>query len=405
LGCKQNQFDTESLRQLLQDHHHIVHYPQEADWFILNTCAVTQRALAKARGEIRTLKRRYPELKIIALGCGVKYQPHNFSAADSLSLAPLDLDPYVNLDPDRNPTAPHGLLPQGRSRALQRIQSGCEEACSYCIVPLLRGRSRSVSLTECVKAVASLRREGVAEIILTGTNIACWGYDLPGRPSLQMLLQSLLNEAGSSVRFRLSSLEPGTITPDFLEWCAEEPGICDHFHFAFQSGSSRVLSLMQRPPIAPELTAYLRDLKRRRPDFCLGSDFIVGFPGESADDFENTIRWIQSIPLDYLHVFPFSPRAGTRAYELSGRTDQTLSMIRARRLNALNVELRNAFIKSNIGTTQNMVGINNNNTNVFRALSSNYLTISLPHSLVEPIPENRKFRLKLEGDHRIQLQK
>ncbi len=405
LGCKQNQFDTESLLKLLQDHHHTVHHPKEADWFILNTCAVTQRALAKARGEIRALKRGYPDLKIIALGCGVKYQPHNFSDADSLSLEPLGLDAEERMDPCRNPIPPHCLLPYGKSRALLRIQTGCDEDCAYCIVPLLRGRSRSVPLSECVDAVASLRGSGVSEIILTGTNIASWGDDLPERPGLQALLQSLLNAAGPDIRFRLSSLEPKMISPDFLDWCSKESGICDHFHFAFQSGSPHVLSRMRRPPISRELIAYLKDLKKRRPDFCLGSDFIVGFPGESQEDFEETVRLIQSIPLDYLHIFPFSPREGTRAYELADRLNPNIKIERARRLSELNVELKNAFIKWNIGTIQNMISISTNNTNAVRALSSNYLTISLPRFIMESNLRNFNFKLKLERDHRIQLQK
>ena len=405
LGCKQNQFDTEALRKLLQNHHHTVRHPKEADWFILNTCAVTQRALAKARGEVRALKRRYPALKIIALGCGVKYQPHNFSEADSLNLEPLGLGEESRVNPDRDPGPPHGLLPLGKSRALLRIQSGCNETCAYCVVPLLRGRSRSVPLNECVDAVASLQGTDVSEISLTGTNIACWGNDLPGRPGLQMLVEALLVAAGPAVRLRLSSLEPGSITPDFLDWCAKEPGVCDHFHFAFQSGSPRVLSCMRRPTISREIIAYLKDLKKRRPDFCLGSDFIVGFPGERADDIEETIRWIRSIPLDYLHVFPFSPREGTRAYELSDRMDLNLRIAGVRLFSELNVELKNAFIKSNIGTIQNMVIITKNNMNRLRALSSNYLTISLPLSTFAPNPENRNFKLKIEGDHSIQLQK
>lgn len=383
LGCKQNQFDTELLRlNLLQNGFEEASVDQGADWLLLNTCAVTERAMAKARGEINRWRRLSPRLKIVACGCGVRYRPENYNKADYLMDWPFliaedaaggSYSRSVGIDL----ASPHGLIPAGRTRALLRIQSGCDQGCSYCIVPKLRGPSTSVPLKECSLALSNLVDQGAEEIVLTGTNIVLWGRDLPGRPTLQDLLTKLTDNIGSA-RLRLSSLEPQFVTRKFIEWCANQPQICQHFHFAVQSGSDRVLDLMNRGRLDSDLWRCLQDLRRRRPEFSVGADVMTGFPGETEGDFRDTLELIESIPFTYLHVFPFSERPGTTATRLSDSVPVPERLKRAKNLRKLDSYLRRGFAEVNAGTRQDMVMIRRNSDDRREGLTSNYLKVFFP---------------------------
>lgn len=257
---------------------------------------------------------------------------------------------------------------------------GCDEDCAFCVVPQLRGPSRSLPLADGLRALQDLVREGAPEIILTGTNIALWGRDLPGRPQLLDLLKALVSQVGSA-RLRLSSLEAPLITPHFLEWCVSEPRICRHFHFAFQSGSPKVLELMRRSDHSTPLTYYLNDLAQRRPDVCLGADLIAGLPGETERDFWMTIEFVQSVPLSYLHVFPFSQRAGTQAASMPASVPVGERLRRAMLLREMNAEFKNNFISRNLGINQEVIGMEKGPAAPRTGLTSNYLRLSFSGGL------------------------
>lgn len=377
LGCKQNQFDTEALRQRL--HEQGIAEPlrvEEADWLILNTCAVTHKAIARARREINRLRRINPHARIVALGCGVQYSSDDFNAADFQASLPFDPFPRAACEPEKELAPPHGVIPKGRSRGFLRVQTGCDESCAFCIVPHLRGPSRSVPVVDCLRALRELLERDAPEIVLTGTNIALWGRDLPGKPALLDLLRELVSQIGSA-RLRLSSLEPPLISPDFLEWCLNEPRICRHFHFAFQSGSPEVLNRMGRSELSRDFIAYLKSLARYHPDVCLGADFIVGFPGENEQDFADTQQFSRCVPLSYLHVFPYSERSGTTAPSLAGRVGIRQRLERARMLQQLNAELKRAFVARNLGTVQEVVSLSSGAKKQNEGLTSNYLRLYL----------------------------
>jgi threonylcarbamoyladenosine tRNA methylthiotransferase MtaB len=391
LGCKQNQFDSQALRRYLKDRGlRLTGRPEEADWIIITTCAVTERALAKARGDVHRLRRLNPQAKIIVLGCAARYAPEAFAAegcitAGDPALAELRLfDIGVELSP------PHGFIPEGKTRGLLRVQSGCDQTCAYCIVPSLRGPSRSVPLEDLLETLDGLIAENAPEIVLTGTNIALWGRDLPGSPGLADLMAALANRAGK-VRLRLSSLEPHLVEPDFLAWCLDQSNVCRHFHFAFQTGSRRVLGLMQRSEPSGGLIEYLRDLTRRDPSVCLGADVIAGFPGETESDFQESLEWIQSIPLSYLHVFPYSERVGTKAASLDGNVSIRERLRRSALLRRLSAELKERFIRSNRDVIQDVIFIGTGNASKIEGLSSNYLRIIF-HKTVYPKPIDKKDR-------------
>jgi len=388
LGCKQNQFDSQSLRvRLLELGFREARKLESARWIIVNTCAVTNRAIAKARGEISRLRRLNPDAEIIAVGCGVRYQPEHFSAADYVDTFP----PALRLkgdDGEKNEIgadlpSPHGLIPAGRSRAMLRIQNGCDQFCSYCIVPHLRGRSRSVPAEDCIAALRELLAGGIAEIVLTGTNIALWGRDLPGSPTLIDLLKSLVVEAGDS-RIRLSTLEPQLISPDFIAWCVSQPQICRHFHLAVQSGSPRILTRMQRGEGPSDLYGFLRDLKCSRPEISIGADVIAGFPGETQADFGLTLNLIESIPFDYLHVFPFSERPGTKAANLGDRVPVSERLKRAKVLRERDKLQRESFIEINADKSQDVVILERNRFGHREGLTSNYRHVTFNDDFQPP---------------------
>ncbi len=377
LGCKQNQFDTESLRRrLLAAGLRQVSSAEGADWFILNTCAVTEKALAKARGEINHVRRLQPRAKIVSLGCGARYQPRNLEAQERPIGDPFAglISPSLQVGLDLCP--PHGLIPVRRSRGLLRIQSGCNQACTFCIVPQVRGPSQSVPLEGCLQALKELLQQDAPEIVLTGTNVASWGQDIPGSPTLWDLLKMLVPTLGSC-RLRLSSLEPHLISPEFLEWCLAQPQICRHFHFAFQSGSARLLQAMRREHLSGEFQKYIRELSSRQPDLCLGADIIVGFPGESDREFAETCRWVNDMQLSYLHVFPFSERIGTKAAALPGQVNDGDRQKRAAYLREMGQALKGTFIKRNEGISQEVIKIRSINSAEFEGLTSNYLRVTI----------------------------
>ncbi len=411
LGCKQNQFDTSALRHALLSRGEVAEKEAaQADVLYLNTCAVTQRAIAKARGMISHMRRLQPQLQVIAWGCGVAYQPDNFTSLDGCVRGvnhPADCPYNPSLDAKigvatvvrGDLTPPHGLIPQGKTRALLRIQSGCHRQCAYCIVPSLRGAPLSVPLQDCVTSLRELVNQGAPEIVLTGTNITLWGVDLPGQPTLLDLLKALVSQVGPA-RLRLSSLEPEGITPAFLEWCLQQPNLCRHFHFAFQSGASEVLYRMQRERTAPELYAYLRNLSRQHPEVCLGSDLVVGFPGESESDFAATVAWVQSIPLNYLHIFPFSEREGTAAAHLNRAVPLAQRRRRAYHLRQLNAVLKKDFVIRNLSQIQDVIAISSPQLSTEQGLTSNYLRLQ---NIGTDRGNLQRFKMMLQAAHSATL--
>ena len=386
LGCKQNQFDTQSLRaQVLSNGFFLASQSGQADWYILNTCAVTERAMAKARGEINRLRRRNKKVRIVALGCGVAQHPDNFAQADFVGVIPPEFSLKSKVSPAADLRPPHGLIPAGRSRALLRIQSGCDQFCAFCVVPHLRGSPRSVPLEECLQALRNVLDQGAAEIVLTGTNIALWGRDLPDTPTLIDLLTALIANLGDA-RLRLSSLEPQLISPQFFQWCLSQPQICRHFHLAIQSGSRSVLDRMARGTSPMGFYESLAALAHRHPDVAWGADVIAGLPGETQADFEETRKLVESIPLSYLHVFPYSERRGTRAAERFDRIPIPERLHRARILRQIDADLRKRFRQTNAGRDQDIVTIGGNGSGHRSGLTSNYLRVAFAPGFAPPGP-------------------
>ncbi|HEX7343859.1 MAG TPA: radical SAM protein [bacterium] len=375
-GCKQNQFDSELLRRRFLDSGSVLAASLElAESIVLNTCAVTQKAISKARGEIGRLRRMNPRARISAVGCGVRYHREAFDGADDFAELSLPGSESIRCEPERELRGPHGVIPVGKTRGFLRIQSGCDEECAYCIVPRLRGPSRSVSITDCLTAQQELLSQGALEIVLTGTNIALWGRDLPGRPALLDLLKSLVAQIGPA-RLRLSSLEAPLLAPEFLDWCLQEPKICRHFHIALQSASPRVLEKMNRDALSESAAVYLKTIANDYPDVCIGADIIAGLPCETESDFSQTLDWIRNVPLSYLHVFPYSEREGTKAAGMGSFVALLERRRRAAAFRQLGVQLKNEFIFRNQNHLGGVVELGRNRAGRLQGLASNYLHVT-----------------------------
>jgi threonylcarbamoyladenosine tRNA methylthiotransferase MtaB len=370
-GCKLNQFETEALASSFLAHGFvIVPADQEADAYVINTCTVTSRADHKARSMIRGIAREHPGTPLIVTGCSAQTESEALSAlacnivvvpqSEKSRLLELPLALLRSLDagkePGANPRAlldtesaadPFAFAPTDYSfhtRAFLKIQDGCDCRCAYCRVPLARGRSVSLELREVLGRAAALESRGRREIVLTGVNISAWragGTGLPG------LLRELLRST-SRARIRLTSLEPESLTSELVEVLAE-PRICPHFHIPVQSGSDGVLVRMGRRYLSDRVSDGVQRLREARGDPFIAGDFIVGFPGETQEDFQRTRGMVQRLEFAALHVFPFSSRPGTAAASMKPVVPERIRRERARELSALAEELSASYARRWVG--------------------------------------------------------
>lgn len=327
IGCKLNRHETNDIeRQFAERGWRPVAFGEPADVVVVNTCTVTAQSDSRCRAALRKARRESPTATVIAAGCFAQAQPRALAGMPEVDLVLGNREKeliFDHLDDDGRPLSQRvaaavltpGTKPafalvtafSGQTRAFVKIQDGCDAGCAYCIVPLARGPNRSLPTDVVLDHVTRLVAAGYREIVLTGVHLGTWGRDLEPRQTLARLLGRLVALPGLE-RLRLSSIEPTEFTPELLDLLAASPAICPHLHIPLQSGSATVLRSMRRPS-GPEVFARVVErLARTLPDPGLGADVIAGFPGEREADFEETVGVTRSLPLTYLHVFPFSPR-------------------------------------------------------------------------------------------------
>ena len=322
LGCKVNLADISSLVSCLpSDRFIIVRDPREATLAVLNTCTVTHKADSDVRKILGGLQRDYPQLPVIVTGCGAATEGFELSRFSNVRGVMAFGDREALLEaiggtcftPAQTQTSPYHRL--GRQRAIVKLQDGCNTRCTYCVVPLVRGPERSVPYNEVCDQIRFLLDAGHREIVLSGIHLGRYGRDLTPSITLINLLQwiSHLPGLGASFRIRLSSIEPMELTRELVAQLAEMPGVCPHFHVPLQSGDDEVLARMGRPYRSREYIEIIDQLAKHFPDAAIGTDVMVGFPGETPTAARNTLRVVRLLPLTYLHVFTFSARKGTRA--------------------------------------------------------------------------------------------
>jgi threonylcarbamoyladenosine tRNA methylthiotransferase MtaB len=361
LGCKVNQYESQQIRQaLLNSDYTEASDNEHADLTIVNTCTVTHRSDSDAR---KLLRKALCSDKIVATGCLAATRPEVMkSISEKIIVATKD-----NIEKIINASLPNTISCfSGRARAFIKIQDGCSNFCTFCIVPFARGCPSSRPANEIVDEVNALFKNGCNEIVLCGINLGL--YD----GGFSSILKLLLKETDIP-RIRISSIEPWTVKPDIMELFSE-PRICDHLHLPLQSGSRKILAEMGRPYDPSFFDSLIRDILTVRPEAAIGTDIMAGFPGESVNDFNEGFNFLGSLPLAYMHVFPFSKRPGTKAAGFSNQVDEAEKKRRAKLLRRLSEEKRTEFIQGNVGYVRNVL-VTDSENGVCRGISSNYITV------------------------------
>ena len=405
LGCKVNQYESDGFAgQLERMGFQRVEKNMPADICIINTCAVTSKAGMQSRGVTRRLIREHPDALIIVTGCHAQTDPEQFEKIDGVDHIVCHQDKplirrllddtgsgTVNLDfrkPEFKKGGPFIGFDQpvaGKmTRAYLKIQDGCNQFCSYCIIPYARGRSVSMPQDKVLSHVSGLSQKGFSEIILTGIHTGLYGQDLKPASSLTHLVQHL-DEMRIVDRIRISSIEPNEITDGLIEMAGFGHILCDHFHIPLQAGDNEVLQLMKRPYSVEQFTQVIHKIHDALPFCGIGLDIIVGFPGETQTAFENTLKLVESLPVSYLHVFPFSPRQGTKAWHFKSQIPTAVAGQRAAIMRELGTLKQKEFIRANLGRT--LEGVvqhqRDRDTGMLKAVTSNYLTIQIDEKSLE----------------------
>jgi MiaB/RimO family radical SAM methylthiotransferase len=348
LGCKINQYETQSLIEARElDGWVYQNEPADCQAIIINSCAVTARAVRDTRKAARQAAAANPEAEIIVTGCAVQAFEAEFSSMPEVSRAVLQKDKFTLSRENKNLDL--RISDYFRARAPVRVQDGCSHRCTYCIVPLTRGKPISRSPEDCLQEIVRLFSAGIREISLCGINLSQYGRDLDPEIDFWELVNFLRDrvqkEWSGRARFRLSSLEPSELTPkalDTIKRCSDM--LCPHLHISLQSGSPRILRKMNRGQYHPDqLFDFIRGLKAIWPVFGLGADILLGFPGEDRELYAQTRSVVDRLPLTYAHIFPFSPRPGTPAAKFSGQVDPGETKKRCRELKQITEEKKKAF--------------------------------------------------------------
>ncbi|MCE5335438.1 MAG: tRNA (N(6)-L-threonylcarbamoyladenosine(37)-C(2))-methylthiotransferase MtaB [Desulfobacteraceae bacterium] len=399
LGCKVNQYETSYFLQVLRSKgYECVSFRDRADVYIVHSCAVTAKAGYQTRQLLRRAFRLNPDALIVVAGCYAQMDasriarerlathilgnPGKFDLLHWLD-RPGTLDsPCIATEGATRPHPEFELLPvsrmhTGRTRATLKIQDGCNDFCSYCVVPYVRGRCRSLAAEEVLSQVEGLAGAGYREIVLTGIHLGQWGRDLEREPDLCGLLK-MMDSRIHPPRLRLSSLEPVEIRPDLLDAIQSRPWICRHFHIPLQSGDAEILRRMRRPYDPDRYAELIFRIHASLPDAAIGADVMAGFPGETPEQFDNTCRLIEGLPLSYLHVFPFSPRPGTLAATFSDPVQGHELKRRTGILQEIGKRKKRAFRERFIGRSMEVLLETQIQPCLWEGLSENYIPVSVP---------------------------
>ena len=369
LGCKVNQYETQAIEALLVSRGHKPCVEGEiADAVIVNTCAVTAEAGRKSRQAIHRLREENPGAVAAVLGCYSQLSPDAvqklgadivYGTADRLKLidavekavATGEGEKALDKPFERRvfEELPAGAV-SGHTRALLKIQDGCVNFCSYCIIPYTRGRVRSLPMEAAVRQAAELDKKGYRELVITGIEIASYGVDLPGKPDLADVVCAIA-AAAPHMRLRLGSIEPSVITEDFCKKIAACGSVCRHFHLSLQSGCDATLNAMNRKYDTARFYEAMQLLRRYFPDCGMTCDVIVGFPGESEEHQLETLDFLKKAQFSDAHIFPYSRRPGTPADKMDGQIDRATKAKRSKQARAVVAETRRRFLESMIGKT------------------------------------------------------
>ncbi|MGH7888666.1 MAG: tRNA (N(6)-L-threonylcarbamoyladenosine(37)-C(2))-methylthiotransferase MtaB [Candidatus Binatia bacterium] len=396
LGCKINQYDSAVIQNRLEMNHSFVPFEEAADCYVINTCTVTDRADWEARQLVRRAKRLNPAAKVLVTGCYAQVNPDDVARLSGVDYvvglnrlddllrfvdAPRCKETQVAVSDVKRERGVAVLgtraLP-GHTRAFLKIQEGCNYTCSYCIIPAARGLSRSVTPREVMEQVKLLADSGYKEIVLTGIHLGGYGHDLNPKIDLTALVEMIAG-SGLMTRLRLSSLDPREVPDRLLDLIAGSEVICPHLHICAQAGEDGILKAMRRNYDTACYRDLLARVRERLPEAALGSDIIVGFPGESEAQFESSLEYFAALPLTYFHVFPYSSRRNTVAASLPDHVPAAVKKSRGRRMRDLGAQKKQAFYARFIGRPVSVLVEDkvDQATGARRGFTRNYLAVSI----------------------------
>ena len=368
MGCRLNAYETEAMKELTAQ-------AGLEGAVIVNTCAVTAEAVRKSRQEIRKLRREHPNAKMIVTGCAAQTEPQTFASMDEvdsvignsekMQLATwqgmaadfIGTTEKVQVDDIMSVTETAGHLIDGfgtRSRAYVQVQNGCDHRCTFCIIPFGRGNSRSVPAGVVIDQIKRLVDRGYNEVVLTGVDLTSWGADLPAQPKLGDLVMRILRLVPDLPRLRISSIDSIEVDDNLMQAIANESRLMPHLHLSLQAGDNMVLKRMKRRHLREDAIAFCQQAKRLRPDMTFGADIIAGFPTETEEMFDNSLRLIEDCALTWLHVFPYSVRNGTPAARMPQVAGQDIKR-RAAALRAAGAQKVRQHLTAQRGTTHRIL--------------------------------------------------
>jgi len=390
LGCKSNQCDSFFIQNYLSKHNfEIVSDRSIADIYIINTCTVTAKSDFQSRQEIRRALKINSNARVYVTGCYAVTGEKSISSIKGVTgvIPPEKLKEFLlNISNSKETLRDSELFPDnnipfvekfpGRTRAFFKIQDGCDYRCSYCIVPFARGRSRSKALNEVIQGLKKYKDLGYKEVILTGVHLGSYGHDLFPRLTFVDLLEKITREI-DGIRIRLSSLDPHEINDRVVKIVADSQIFCRHFHIPLQSGDDTILKRMRRNYRVKDFVSVISTIKNLIPEAAVGIDVIAGFPGEGEDEFNNTYKLIESLPVTYLHVFPFSVRRGTLAASLPDKVHGRIIKERVERLIQLGKKKKHEFYSKFIGKRVDVLVEGKQKDGHFRGFTDNYLPVRI----------------------------
>ena len=394
LGCKLNFSETSTIsREFTKNGYEKVDFDKKSDIYIINTCSVTQNADKEFKYLVNKTKKNNPNAYVVAVGCYAQLKPKEISSIDGVDLVlgadkKFDILNYLELDKKISqnyhsceisnvdkfkPSYSFG----NRSRSFLKIQDGCDYQCSYCTIPLARGKSRSPSLNSVIDSIKVLIDKGAQEIVLTGVNIGDYGItkNINSRKNNFLDLLNQISKINDLKRLRISSIEPNLLNNDIIDLVSECEKILPHFHIPLQSGSDKILKLMKRRYLRNIYEKRFDYIKKRIPNACIGSDVIVGFPGEDDLEFKETYDFLKSIDISYLHVFSYSERSNTTSVLINNKVSKNLKNKRSKLLRELSNSKKLKFYKKNIKNYHNVLFEKENKNGYIYGYTENYVRV------------------------------
>lgn len=397
-GCKLNFSETDAITRQFGDNYTQVDFKEQADVYVINSCSVTEQANKKCRQLIKKTSKQAPDAKIVVVGCYSQLKPEEIAAIDSVDLVLGTKEKFniVNRLAQSDISSLRPVLPEekihsceidevesyessysleGRTRSFLKIQDGCDYKCTYCTIPMARGKSRNPKIDEVKKQAETIAKQGIKEVILTGVNIGDFGKSTS--ETFFDLIQELDTVEGID-RFRISSIEPNLLTDEIIDFCSKSKRFVPHFHIPLQSGSDSVLKLMKRRYNTDLFTKRIHQIHSTFPNACIGIDVIVGSPGETEEHFEECFNYLRELDFTYLHVFSYSHRENTEAVNITPKVQDSDKKKRSERLHDLSDRKKLLFYNRFIGETKTVLFEGKNDNGIMYGFSREYIKVGIP---------------------------